>query len=78
MIDIRRWHPLEIVAGVLAGGVAIASQFADPEVISAIAAVVWRAEGLFDLPEWVSWLVFVVLIIAMLATIRKAVDGGRS
>lgn len=77
MIDWQNWHPFDVAVGVVSGAVAIALQFADPEVISAIAAVVWRAEGLFELPEWVSWLVFVVLIIAMLATIRKRVSDPR-
>lgn len=77
-MNLRGWHPFDVVVGVLGGAVAVASQFADPEIISAVAAVVWRAEGLFDLPEWVSWLVFVGLIIVMLTTIRKTVDGDRS
>ena len=74
MMDVRNLRPVDFAVGAIAGAIAVASQLADPEVISAVATVVWRAEGLFDLPEWVSWLVFVVLIVVALATIRQAAE----
>lgn len=50
----------------------------DVEALSALLAVLWRTEDLIATPEWLSWVVYVGLVMVAAYEIEQAIAARRS